>query len=181
MRLLRRGSSVVALAAFAMLLSPANTAVAQTDGNSGDAYPDLELSTDSIDFGDGAGSAEITIKNVGDAPLHVQTVRVIEEGYIKRFEAAEKAHKASGTEDPFTPPTKVFTLVGAPENIDIEPGSSVPFTVTYARIKNGKQRQFFGALQIVADDDQLPSYSSEAKDGTVTHTYIAAVKLQAGG
>ncbi len=172
MRLLRRGTSVVALAAMAVLLSP-EAAVAQDGGGDAEAYPEIELSTDSIDFGDGAGSAEIVIKNVGNAPLKIEDVRVIEEGYGKRVDAATKAGNGA--------PPMVFTVVASPAGKTIAPSQSAPFTVTYTPIKGGKQTQFFGAIQVLSDDSSRPEVLTDNGDGTSSTSYVANVKLQVGG
>ena len=150
-------------AAAAAFLAFTSTALAQDDAY--DAFPVVELSTDSIDFGDGGGGggAEVTITNAGDATLHIHEVRVIEEGFIKRKQAA--ANNPAG--EPVQP---VFRVVGAPSSL--QAGQSASFTVNFEAPKGSNQKQWFGAVQILTNDQSLKSVTVGSGDGAET-VYVA--------
>jgi NADH-quinone oxidoreductase subunit M len=166
MRLSKRITSLSAVAALFALATPA---AAQDEAY--DAYPQVELSTDAIDYGDSTGGAEVILTNTGDATLHIHGVRVIEEGFVKRLEAA--AENPAGS-----PVQPVFAVVGAPSSL--EAGQSASFTVNFQPPKDSRQKQWFGAIQILTNDDSLPAVTVGSGDDASTF-YVANVKLEAGG
>jgi NADH-quinone oxidoreductase subunit M len=154
------------LAALAALLLAPGAAAAE-----GDAYPVVELSSDAVDFGDGAGGAEVTITNAGDATLHIHGVRVAEEGFeLRRAAAAD--NPAGLAVQP------VFTVVGAPASL--EPGQSASFTVNFEPPKDARQQQWFGSVQLLTNDTDLPSLTEGQGDAKQTF-HVASVALRAGG
>ncbi|MFH0899355.1 MAG: NADH-quinone oxidoreductase subunit M [Pseudomonadota bacterium] len=120
------------------------------------AAPRLSTDLDRLTFPTRGGTATLTIRNTGNAPLDVMQVRVVEEGFEKKSQEL----KARGP---------VFTVTsqqgaagadaaggnagGAFTGTILAPGQSTELLVAYR--PTGKQQQAFGSLQIVTDDTSL--------------------------
>jgi NADH-quinone oxidoreductase subunit M len=143
-----------------ILLGSAATAAAETT-----PAPRLAVSPSSIDFPDAGGTVELRLSNTGTADLAVYGFQVIEEGFGKKSRDLQLAGP-------------VFKIDRAEsEALVLKPGAPpVAVKVEYKPI--GKQKQAFGALQIVTNDPNKPKNVFETdparQDSTVTGVRLAA-------
>ena len=144
------------------ILFGAATAVAETT-----PAPRLEVSPSSVDFPEKGGSATITLKNTGTADLAVYGFQVIEEGFGKKSRDLQLAGP-------------VFKIDRAEnEALVLKPGAPpVSVKVEYKPI--GKQKQAFGALQVITNDPNKTKNVWETEPSRQDST-VAGVRLAASG
>jgi NADH-quinone oxidoreductase subunit M len=154
---------------LALVVAVPATAAAQPAATS-PASPSIAVVPRDLDFGDvSRGEARLRVENRGTAPLVLYGVRVIEQGlHLRRTPGDEATAPAA--------PPPVFEVAGLPT--PLAPGAEATVTVRFAAPRDSRQRQFFGALQILSND---ASQAADPGSADASPQFVTAVKLQAGG
>jgi NADH-quinone oxidoreductase subunit M len=150
----------VLLLAGAVVAAAAGPAAAQGMTESQPRAPRLVVSPRSLSFGAIGEAASVSLANVGGAPLHIGSVRVIVSG-----------QRGAGD----------FIVDGA-GGLELAPGATARLGVTFRPSSGVPPAQVFGALLIAADDPGLLLDVPAAATGATARprARVASVALRAG-